>query len=129
MYVVWPVPVLMVLSTIQFMYLYSTTSLMLRTLFKYTSYWMLKFCKEILQYFQYSIHSKSWLLLKETSTRQNHKNYIDEVPKKIRDVILKFSINGSLIEQIIKDTNLCLFTSVSHIESHSFHKWSMNLLD
>ena len=31
---------------------------------------MPKFCKEIMQYYQYSIHSKDWLLVEETSTGQ-----------------------------------------------------------
>ena len=28
-----------------------------------------------------------------------------------------------------KDTNICLFTSVLHIDSHPFHEWWMSLLD
>ena len=31
---------------------------------------MPKFWKEIMQYYQYSIHSKDWLLVEETSTGQ-----------------------------------------------------------
>ena len=34
---------------------------------KYTSNWMLKFIKEILQFYKYSIHSKDWLQAEETS--------------------------------------------------------------
>ena len=44
---------------------------------------MLRFCMEILQYFQYSIHSKDWKLVQKTFTGQNHKNYIAMVPKTI----------------------------------------------
>ena len=29
---------------------------------------MLKFCKEMLQFYEYSIYSKNWLLVEETST-------------------------------------------------------------
>ena len=39
---------------------------------KYTSNWMLRFCKEMLQYYQYSIHSKDWYLVEETSAKQKH---------------------------------------------------------
>ena len=35
---------------------------------KYTSYQMLRCGKAMLQYYQYSIHSKDWLLLEETPT-------------------------------------------------------------
>ena len=33
-------------------------------------------CKEILQDFQHSIHSKDWLLEEVTSTGQYHNNYL-----------------------------------------------------
>ena len=42
---------------------------------------MLMFCNEILQHFQYSIDSKDWLLVEETSTWQCHNNYVDLVLK------------------------------------------------
>ena len=56
---------------------------------------MLRFCKEILQYFQYSIHSKDWLLVEETSTGQNHNNYLIWYLKEFKDLILKFLASGS----------------------------------
>ena len=96
-----------------------------------TSYWMLRYSKEILQYFQHSFHSQDFSIVPETSTGQNHKVYVDVVPK----IILKFSIvevsfqkkkfwicipwylflfvkvdvlmRLLSIEQIIKDTNIC----------------------
>ena len=46
---------------------------------KYTSNWILRICKEILQYFQYSLHSKGWMPVEKTSTGQNHDNYDDLV--------------------------------------------------
>ena len=45
---------------------------------------MLSFCKEILQYFQYFIHSKDWLPVEETSAGQSHNNYVDLVLKTIQ---------------------------------------------
>ena len=33
---------------------------------------MLKYCKEILQYYQHSIYSKDWLLVEKTSAGQWH---------------------------------------------------------
>ena len=42
---------------------------------------MLRYSKEILQYFQYSIHSQDFSTVQETSTGQNHKVYADVVPK------------------------------------------------
>ena len=57
-----------------------STSFILKIL-KYTSNWMLRFCKKILKYFQYFIHSKDWLLVEETSTGQYQNNYVELVLK------------------------------------------------
>ena len=49
---------------------------------------MLRFCKEILWYFQYSIYSKDRLLVKEASTGQNHNNSVANNHNKV-DLELK----------------------------------------
>ena len=58
------------LSSLQFMYLLCIEPHRSCPGFnlKHTSNWMLRFCKEILQYYQYCIHSNGWLLVEETST-------------------------------------------------------------
>ena len=70
----WPVPVLVVFSTGQFM----------RILFKI--YFLLD--AEVLQgntasIFNTAFTHNGWLLMQETSTGQNHKNYVDAVPETI----------------------------------------------
>ena len=68
---------LVVLSTVQFMYLYRTISLMSRILFK--SYFELsaEVLNRNMQYFEYSIYLKDWLLVLENSTGKNYSNYAD----------------------------------------------------
>ena len=48
---------------------------------KYTSNWMLRFCKEMLHFYKNFIHSKDCFLLEETSTGQKHNSYVDLVVK------------------------------------------------
>ena len=61
-------PMLEVLSTVQFMYLYRATDIMPKILFKSASIWLLGVYKEILQFCGSSIHSKDWLLVEKTPT-------------------------------------------------------------
>ena len=115
--------------------------------------WMLRFCKEMLQYFQYCICSKDWL--------QRHKLPQDKITTImlmrclkqffLLRFFLKFSIRGRIFEFVYYDTcffsfrwirwwdcrqsnklsriEICSFASVSHIDSHSFHEWWRSLLD
>ena len=65
---------------------------------KCTSNWMPRFCKEMLHYYQYSIHSKVWYLVEETSAE-------------LEDFILKFPISGTCFSQraYLVHGNACLF--------------------
>ena len=73
----WPVPVPIVLSIVQFIYICIERQVLCQGFYsKHTSNWMLRFCKEILQCFQYSIHSEDWLLAEETSAGQNQNTYL-----------------------------------------------------
>ena len=65
---------------------------------QYASNWMVRFYKEMLQYFQYTIHSKYYALVEETSTGHYHNNYVESVVR-TKYFILKFSISGSLISE------------------------------
>ena len=117
---------------------------------------MLSICKVILQYCQYSIHSKDLLLVQETSTGQCHNNYIEWCLKQVKDCILKCSISGKFFSEKkvlnlytvilffsfrwmcwwgcwqlnkLSRTQICWFPPVSLIGSHQFHEEWMSLLD
>ena len=68
---------LVVLSTVQFMYLYRTISLMSRILFKLYFELSAEVLNRNMQYFEYFIYLKDWLLVLENSTGKNYSNYAD----------------------------------------------------
>ena len=110
---------------------------------------MLRFCKKMLQYYQYSIYSKYWLLMENTSTVQDNTTTIMLIwcLKQLKDFILKFSISGSFfsfflsilvsfpsgdvlmrlptVEQIIIDTNM-IFISFIIIHWQPYISWIMS---
>ena len=71
---------------------------------------MLRFCKKMLQYYQYSIYSKYWLLMENTSTVQDNTTTIMLIwcLKQLKDFILKFSISGSFFSFFF--INTCFFS-------------------
>ena len=66
---------------------------------KYTFNGILRLCQKMLQYHQYSIHSKYWLLVEDTSAAQNNNTTVMLIwcLKQLKVFILKFSISGSSI--------------------------------
>ena len=104
MQVVWPVPVSVVLSTVQFIYFYRTTSLMSKILFKIC----FSLNNEVLQgntAVFLILHSlKDWLLVEETFTGQYHSNYdwylwLIWNLKQVKDFFLNFSKSGSFFSK------------------------------
>ena len=56
-------------------------------------------CWGIVQYFQYSIHSKDWLLVEETFIGQNQTIMLIWCLKQFKDLTLTFSINKSFFSE------------------------------
>ena len=94
----WPVSVLLVLSTVQCMYLYWTTSFLRRILFK-IYFWLN-------EYFQYFIHSKDWLLGRNFHRTKILTTMLIWCLKHVKDFILTFSISGSFFPEK-EFLNLC----------------------
>ena len=83
---------------------------------KCTFKWTLSFCNEILQYFQYTIYPKDWLLqlVEETSTGQYRLSVIlNWCLKQVKDFILELSISrsffsfpsGECVDEVAKKSN------------------------
>ena len=56
---------------------------------------MLRFCKEMLEYYQYSVHSMDWLLAEGNKTTV----ILIWCLKQLKDFILKFLISGNFFSQ------------------------------
>ena len=84
-------PVLAVLSRVQFAYFHKTTSVMSRILFK-ICFWMLRFCKELLQFY-----TQKLLVFEETSLGKYTLVMLIWCFKHVKDFTLKFLVQRKLL--------------------------------
>ena len=84
-------PVLAVLSRVQFAYFHKTTSVMSSILFK-ICFWMLRFCKELLQFY-----TQKLLVFEETSLGKYTLVMLIWCFKHVKDFTLKFLVQRKLL--------------------------------
>ena len=110
---------------------------------KYTSNWMLRFCKEMLHYHQNSIHWKADFYRKKLSQDNNTTAMLIWCLKQLKGLILKFSKSifelvhcntcffpfrsmwwwcGRQLNKLLWIQRWCVFPSLSYIGSHTFHE-------